>query len=512
MMNNTTNNKRIAKNTMMLYVRMLVLMVISLFTSRVVLDILGVDDFGIYNLVGGIIVLFSFINSAMVSSTQRYLNYEMGQGNEEGLRKVFSMSLNCHLLIILAVIVLGETIGLWFLNTYLNIPEDRMVAANWIYQFSIFSACLGIFYSPYNAAIIAYENMSIYAYVSIIEAILKLVIVYVIVVFSFDKLILYGILMLLVNAIVTIIYVVYCIKKFTICHYLRFWDKGVFKDLMSFSGWSLFGSLANLGASQGINIILNLFWSVAINAAMGIANQVNSAIYRFVSSFTLAYNPQIVKSYSSGEREEFLLLIFRMSRFTYYLMLVLCVPVLICCKDILNIWLVEVPEHAVQFCQLAICFSMIDAMAAPAYMAIQAQGNIKVYQIWLSIYRLGVLPIIALVLFWGGCPELALLINVIMNLVVHIYRMHYLKGLIDLDLHKYWQEVVWPIIMVTSISLPIPILVYHFTTGYLWLVVVLFITIITTCSSVLFVGMKTSERERVLYYIFKRLHYNEHQR
>lgn len=302
---NISNNKRIAKNTMMLYIRMLLSMIVSLYTSRVVLNILGVEDYGIYNVVGGVVVLFSFLNNAMASATQRFLNFELGRGDVLEVKRIFSISMTSYICIALLVLFLSETVGLWFFNTQLNIPSSRIDAASWVYQMSIFTFCFSILRIPYNASVIAYERMSFFAYISIIEVLMKLLIVYLLVLGSIDKLILYAILIFVVTVLVNAIYQFYCKHMFEICTYSFFWDKILFKKIIGFSGWSLFGSLANMSAQQGVNFLLNIFYGVTVNAAVGIANQVSSAIYAFISNFQTAFNPQLIKSYASGEKEYF---------------------------------------------------------------------------------------------------------------------------------------------------------------------------------------------------------------
>ena len=298
------NNKRIAKNTLMLYVKMGVMMLVQLYTSRVVLQTLGVDDFGIYNVVGGVVVLFSFLNAAMSSATQRFLNFELGKGDLVQVGRVFSMSLTVHFCIAGLVLLLAETVGLWFLNSELNIPAERMVAANWVYQFSVATTLLGILLVPYNATIIAHERMGFYAWTSIVKAVLLLVIVYFLSIGEVDKLILYAGLVFAVNALMQGVYIVYCRRAFSkTALYRPFFDRELFRRLISFSGWSLFGGVADMCNSQGINMVMNIFCGVAVNAAMGIANQVNAAVYQFVSNFQIAFNPQLVKSYAANERE-----------------------------------------------------------------------------------------------------------------------------------------------------------------------------------------------------------------
>src|SRR5574344_217280 len=484
---------------------MLFMMLISLYTSRVILATLGITDFGVYNVVGGVVVLFSFLNSAMVGSTQRFLNFELGRGDGGEAKRVFSMSINCQLLIILIVLFLSETIGLWFLNTYLKIPVDRMAAANWVYQFSVLATCVGIYYAPYNAAIIAYEKMSIYAYISILEVILKLAIVYMLLIGQFDKLILFSFLTFVVTVIISSIYIRVCIHKFEICHYKRFWDKELFKRLMSFSGWSLFGSVANVGVSQGLNIIQNMFFGVAINAAMGVANQVNGAIFKFLSNFCTAYNPQIVKSYASGDKEYFMKLLYRTSKFSYFMMLILSLPVIICCSDILNIWLKDVPDYAVSFCQLMICYSLVEAMSTPLWMAVQANGNIKYYQINISVIKLVSLPICILVLSLGASPVYVLLINVFDNIANHIYRLIYLCKRINFDIMAYIKAAMLPCMIVTFLSFPIPTILKMYFHGYFWTFAIIFITVVSVALTKYHFGLERSEKEKMVSVIFEKI-------
>ena len=315
MADTSTNNKRIAKNTLMLYVRMLFSMIVSLFTSRVVLQTLGVEDYGIFNVVGGVITMFTFINAAMVSSTQRYLNFELAKGNSQRLRSVFNTSLQIHGLIAIAIIVLGETLGLWFVLNKLVIPESRMTAALWVYQCSILACSVNIMSAPYNADIIAHEEMSAFAYISILEVSLKLLIVYLLVVSPIDKLIAYAILTLSVQLLIRFIYSHYCHKHFEESYIEFNVNKVLFKEMSGFAGWSFFGNLAAILYTQGLNMMLNIFFGPVVNAARGIAVQVQSAVQQFVSGFQTALNPQITKNYAVGDLEQMHNLMFRLFSF-----------------------------------------------------------------------------------------------------------------------------------------------------------------------------------------------------
>lgn len=313
-----SNNKRIAKNTLYLYVRMLVMMLISLYTSRIVLQTLGVEDFGIYNVIGGVVVLLHFLNNAMNNATQRFLSYEIGRGDEERTKKVFSMSINCHIIIAVIVVLLAETIGLWFVNNKLNIPVERINASHFVYQFSLLAFIFSILRVPYNALIISNERMSFYAYSTILESILKLLIAFALIMSPWDRLILYSVMMALAPGLINILYIFYSNRKFsTTASYTFFWDRGMFKSLMSFSGWSMFNGGTALAAQQGSNFLINIFNGVRANAAFGISNQVSSAIYGLVNNFQLAFQPQIVKYYASGDEDALSKLVSRASSISF---------------------------------------------------------------------------------------------------------------------------------------------------------------------------------------------------
>ena len=330
-------SRRIAKNTAMLYVRMIFIMFVSLYTSRVVLSTLGVSDYGVYNVVGGVVYMFSFLNAAMTNGTQRFLSYELGRGDICQLRKMFSITLSIHIFIGLVIVILAETIGLWFLNTQLNIPAERMMAANWVYQFSILSFLISVIQVPYNSLIIAHERMNVYAYVSIIEVILRLLVVFILTQIDYDKLTLYGFLYFSVTLIAAVIYAVYCKIKFSECTSHFVYDHLLFKRLLSFAGWNLYGNVTCVVAAQGVNLILNIFFGPVINAARGIAYQISSSIYGFANNFQMAVNPQIIKSYAAGENEYMMNLIFRSAKFSFYLLFIIALPIFIEVDFILKI-------------------------------------------------------------------------------------------------------------------------------------------------------------------------------
>lgn len=496
MQNQTSdNNKRIAKNTLFLYLRMFVMMLTALFTSRIVLDVLGAADYGLNNIISGVVVLFSFLNSALLSATQRFLNFHLGRQDYKQTNVVFCMSMNTYILLSIVVVVLGETIGLWFVNTQLNIPSERMYAAQWVYQFTLIQFVINLLRVPYNASIIAYEKMNFYAYISLVEVIAKLLVVYLLYITTFDKLIFYSFLYTIVPLIVTFIYKLYCNRNFDTTKYMRIWNKVAFKEMFSFSGWSLFGSLANLAAQQGLNILINIFYGVTVNAAAGIANQVSTNVYGFISNFQTAFQPQIVKTYAAKEIERFHKLIFQTSKFSYFLVLVLVLPILFTIDGILDIWLKEVPEYTAVFCRLILVFLSIEAITAPLWMSIQATGKIRNYQILVASLIFLNFPIAYIVLKLGLPVYSVWVIRIIVNIVVIIARCIYMKRMLKFPLLSYLKAVIVPILIVTFAAIPIPLILFYTIHGF-WqnMIIVGIATFALTILDVYFVGMNTHEK------------------
>lgn len=365
MSDSQANKKRIAKNTLLLYVRMLFLMVISLYTSRVILNALGVNDFGIYNVVGGVVAMFSILSGSLSSAISRFITFELGKGDEENLKKVFSASVTIQLVLSAIIVVLIEAVGVWFLNAKMSIPANRIYAANWVLQFSVITFVINLISVPYNSTIIAHERMSAFAYISILEGVGKLAIAFLIMVSPIDRLIFYAILMCAIAVTIRFVYGYYCKKHFVECNYHFRWDKKLLKNMFGFAGWNFIGASSALLRDQGGNIILNLFFGPTVNAARGIANQVNNAITGFVTNFMTALNPQITKSYASGDRDYMMSLIFQGARLSYYMLLFLSLPVLVNTHYILVIWLKLIPEHAVTFVQLILIFALSESISNP---------------------------------------------------------------------------------------------------------------------------------------------------
>ncbi len=375
------DHKRIARNTLLLYTRMGLIMIISLWTSRVVLRSLGATDFGLYNVIGGIVVAFSFMSGAMSSACNRFYSVELGRGDFGRLHEVFKANLVIFAAFSLAILCLSETLGIWLLEKKLIIPESRMTAARWVYQFSIVTFLASLLAIPFKSAIIAREKMKVYAYCSVIEASAKLAAVFLLDRSGADKLAFYGFLMMLISIVTNLFYVLYCRHFYPECQFSRGYDRKLAREILSFNGWGMIGSLATVARSQGVNILLNLFYGPAVNAARGVANQVYINVNQFVSNYALAFAPQIVKSYSAGQRKECLGLIFRTSRLSFLLLLVVGLPLIAEMDTVMRLWLVEVPAHSCLFAQLMMAAALIDALYPPLFYGIQASGQVK----WLNI-------------------------------------------------------------------------------------------------------------------------------
>lgn len=442
----------------MLYIRMLFTMAISLYTSRVVLNTLGVNDYGIYNVVGGVVTMFSFLNSSMSSATQRFLSFELGQNNIPKLQKVFSMSVNIHVLIALIIFILAETLGLWFLNNQLNIPEARVEAANWVYQFTILSFMVTVAGVPFNASIIAHERMNIFAYISIADVTLKLLVVFILQWLGFDKLKLYAILVFGVTFLVSFIYWLYCTHNFKNQRYSFHWDHSLFKTLINYAGWNLWGQAASVTLNQGINILLNIFFGPAINAARGIAYQVNGAVNGFVSNFQMAMNPQIVKSYASDDQKYMHSLIFRGSKYSFFLLLIISVPLLIETETILFWWLQVVPEYTVLFCRLILTNALIDCISGPLITSALASGKIKKFQFMVGCLLLVVLPVSYLLLKMGFPPQATLFVSIVVSIIALFTRLWIISPLVNLSIFTFIKSVLLRIIPVSILSILLPLL------------------------------------------------------
>jgi O-antigen/teichoic acid export membrane protein len=437
-MSKSTNNKRIAKNTLYLYLRMLFVMAIGLYTVRAILDILGEVDYGLYNVVGGVVTMFAFMNKTLSTSSQRYFSIELARGDKERLSKWFCLNITSFGMLGLIIAFFLETVGLWFLNTQMTIPEERLTAANVVYQLSIVSFLFHIISIPYLALVIAHEKMNVFAYVGIIEALGRLAIVFILMMLTYDKLIFYGILVLINSVGISMAYIIYCRKHYSESKYSWYWNTSEVKELFGFSGWHFLGTFSVVCRSQGINILLNLFFNPAVNAARAVAFQIYGAAHQLVTNFFTAVKPQIYKSYASEMYEDLYKLINRSTMICTFLLSLLVFPLMSNTEMILGWWLKKVPEYAVIFTQLVLINGLVDSLNLPMTAAALATGKIRKYELWLSTITLLNIPISYLVLKLGAPPYAAMLVSIFLACVCVWLRAYLLKGMIQFPVKPYF--------------------------------------------------------------------------
>lgn len=499
MSNTAENNKRIVKNTLLLYFRTFLTMTIALYTSRVILNVLGVSDYGIYNVVGGVVAMFSVISGTFSSSISRFITYELGSKNSERLQKIFSTSLNIQLIIAAIVILIGELIGVWFINFKMQIPTERLIAANWVFQCSLFTFVINLISIPYNACIIAHEKMSAFAYISILEATLKLIVVYLILLSPLDKLITYAILLFLVALTIRSTYGFYCQRHFNECKYQLIYDKQLSKEMLSYAGWSFLGNSAYMFNTQGVNILINLFFGVTFNAARGIATQVETSIMQFVYNFTVAINPQITKSYASGDKEYMFSLMCKGAKYSYFLLLFFAMPFILEANTILKLWLKVVPEYAPIFLQLTMFGSMAVILGNTMLTAISATGNIKFYQIWVTIVGCLVFPLTWVAYKLGCSVETAYILYAIIYFTLIFVRLYFVKKQLGFQVSVFIKQVLIKILLVSIIASIIPIFISHYVPASSGrLILTIFSSTISSISSILIFGLDHTERYTIL--------------
>lgn len=499
------SNKRIAKNTVLLYLRMLVTMAVSLFTARIVLDVLGVENYGIYNVVAGVVVLFTFVNNAMAIGTQRHISYELGKIDGR-VSELFSACFKIHIVLGVIVVFFGEVVGLWFLNYKLNIPADRMFAANVIYQIALVNCFISIVKTPYDASIIAYEKMSFYAYMSIFEAVGKLVLVYTLKVMPYDKLITYSSFILIVSTIGMLIQLCYIHMHLPEIKIVTIKDKKLYKYLLSFSGWTLFGSVAGMLETQGLNMIINIYFGVVLNAAVGIAGQVRGVLSQFVSGFQQALNPQLVMSESSGDRLRQFTLIFQSAKFSFFIMFALSLPVIANLNQILHLWLCQVPDYTVSICVLVIILQLFECISSPLYTTIFAIGKIQLYQVIVSLLRtLSVMSALAICSLHIE-PYMIYLMPCIVAGLLLVYRIWFVHKQISMPVSSFIKQVISPVLTVCLVTI-IPLFLYKqfmvSNDSFLRLIIETCCIAIVAIIASYTIGFTSSERAAVLQQIRK---------
>lgn len=502
--NNTFSNNRIAKNTVFLYIRMIIVLVISLYTTRVVLNELGVEDYGIYNVVAGFVSLFSFLNSSMNNATQRFFNYERSVGTLKSLQIVYNTSIQIQFIIAILSVALLESFGYWYINNKLIIPIDRLIAANWVFQCSVISLFLLVIQIPYSAAIISHEKMDYYAIVSILDAFLKLAIILILPFVYCDKMIIYGILMLAISVLNFLLYAVYAKVKFAEIKMKILFYKDKFKELLCFSGWNTFGSFAYTIQNQGLNVLINAFYHPAINAARAIAFQIQAAINGFSENIAMAFRPQLVESFAIGDHSRTRMLMFRMSKYSYMMLYVLSAPVIIELHYILGIWLKGViPEYTLVFSYLVIANMLINSLNLPISQTVQATGKVKVYQLIRSIIVTSTLPISWLALRFGASPTAVFWVTLLITIINQPVSMMLLHRYFPYSYLEYAKEVILPCLFL-SVLIPILPTIVHcvICEGFVRFAFVCFITVISSSVIIFYVFLDDSERFMIKQFIF----------
>jgi len=504
------NKSRIAKNTALLYFRMLLIMLITLYITRVLLNVLGKSDYGTYEVVGTIVAMFAFLGSTMATAAQRFFAVELGVENYAKLKQLFSVNVLIFIGLAIIILILAETVGLWYLNNIMNIPPDRVIATAWVYQFSVLSAVVSIVTIPYVAIITAREHMKAYAYLSILEVLFKLAIVFALLYFSLDKLILYALLAFLVQILISATYIIYSTVKFPECSLKYYWNKTMFNEVLNFAGWNVIGSLSMTFRSKGIDLLLNSFFDVLVNAARGLAYRVYNALILFITNFFTAIRPQIIKSYSADNDDnsgELMKLVFQSSKFCYYLILVLSIPVLIETSSILNIWLNNnVPEYTVVFTRLIIIVAIIESLANPLVASINATGKIKKYQIVTSTIILMILPVSYLFLKLGFPPQVTMYISIVASILAQMCRVYFMNKLLKMNISQYVKQVILPISAVTALAFVLPVLFYRsFDESFMRLVGVCAVTVISSGFIIFYIGLTKSERKGLVGFVLRKV-------
>ena len=498
---NTYSNKTIAKNAAALYFRMFITMLVGLYTSRVILQALGVEDYGIYNVVGGFVSMFSLISGSMQGSVSRFLTFELGTGNSEKLKRVFSTSFFVMIGLAILIVIATETIGIWYLNNKMVIPHERLYAAHWCFQLSVASFVLSLLSTPYLSTIISREKMDIYAYMSILDVVLKLAICYAVIVSPIDKLIFYAILLFLVQCMDQVIYWSYCKRKFEECTIHAIFEGQLFKEMFGFAGWNFIGSSAAVLRSQGANLLLNAFGGPIVNAANGIANTICGVVSNFVSNFTQAFNPQITKRYAAKEYDSLMQLLIYGSKYSFYLMFIITLPIILNTEFILKIWLGVVPEHTVLFTRWIFVFLLSESISRPIITAKNATGVIRNYQIVVGGVLLFMLPLSYLGLKLGMSVEVVPISNVVTAVLAILARMYMLRGdFPSWSSREYFNKVVLNVVEVASPSSVFPFIIFdRLEQGWTNLIVVSLVSFISCLLTMLYIGCDACERNIIFY-------------
>ncbi len=505
-MSDSSNNTRIAKNTVLLYIRTFLVMLITLYTSRVILRILGIDDFGIYQVVGGVVAIFSIISGALTVSISRYITFEIGTGNKEKLHTIFSTSVIIQIILALIILCVSEYPAIWFVKHKMTIAMDMVTTTIWVFQFSLLTFCVNLISIPYTACIIAHERMKAYAYISIIEVMMKLGVCYAILLSPFDLLVSYAALMCLTSIVIRIIYSIYCKRHFKECSGKTVFEKGLFKELIEFSGWSFFSNSASIVNQQGVTMLMNVYFGLTVNTARGLAMQVENGVLQFVTNFTTAINPQITKSYAAGELTEMYKLVCRGAKFSSYAMFLMAIPLIFEMRPVLTFWLGKVPSYTVIFAQLSLIMGLLDCMGSSGYTACIATGKLKKYA--LIITTIGYTEFVGTwVLYKFGAPVVSTYyLFIAVKFAVNIARMFLLKSMVGLPIDMYISQVFKPVILVALLSLAIPyVIVYSISQSSLRICLTVVSSILSVSLAAYYVGMTRGEQNMIKSMLMKKI-------
>lgn len=499
-MEQSANNKRIAKNSLFMSIRMVIVLLISLYTMRIVLKVLGVEDYGIYNVVCGFVSMFAMLNTSMSNGIQRFYNFEYGKNGEDGANRVYCLAFYIQLIIAFIVVVLVESIGLWYLYNKMVIPPDRLFAAGWIFQFSVLSLVFVILQAPYNAAIMAHERLDYFAFLGIVDAVLKLGIVFLLPYLPLDQLILYGLLTTSISAFNFALSYMYCKRKFKEIRLRFLFDKLMFRSMLGFSGWNLFGSFSSVMQEQGVNLVINFFFGPIVNAARGVANQINAGIESFVANITVPVRPQIVQSYAKGDSERMMRLMFSVSKLSCCFLLMMAIPVSIEIKYVLQLWLGDnIPIYAASFTIIILYSSLISNLNSATSNVVHATGKMKHYQFWGTIVKISCVPLSLLILKYHPNPNLALIVVMICRLLGHIVGLFIVRTLVNFSLKDYFLKVVVPILIIFVLSFPISYLPHMLIEeGFLRLTCVTIMSILSVLSTLYFIAFDKGEKRLVV--------------
>lgn len=507
MANRQANNKRVAKNTIFVYIRMLIVMFITLFTTRELLSALGVEDYGVYNVVCGFVSMFTFLNTSMANGTQRFYNYEIGKNGEAGVGKIYSHAVIIQFVLSILILVIVEIAGIWYVNYKLVVPPDRFSAACWIFQLSLLNLFVVINTVPYNAAIMAYERMDYYAMLGVLDAVLKLCIVYAIPYAPIDQLVFYGMLMTSISILNFVLNYFYCKIKFKSLRFTADTDKKLFKGMLSFSGWNIFGTVSHMMQNQGVNLIFNAFWGTVVNAANGVAHQMNGAVNFLTAGFLTAVRPQMIKSFANGEIDYLKTMYYSVSKITFFLVMILAIPLIGEVDTVLEFWLGKgkYPELTTLFAQLTMFMTLCNSYATPTSIIIHATGKMKKFQILVSTVTLMIIPIAYIAAKLGCEAPLILFLSAMVTIAAQITRLIIIKEQVDFPILDYCKKVFAPTWSVLVISLGVAFLLHAFTPQHIvWSVIRMAISMCLTCIAIYWLGINKSEKQLVLSFIKKK--------